>query len=103
MVVRSDRGVQYSRNVQDVKKVPTYLEAENGQISNQDVEDGGGQLPTPEGLQEATTDDDTQATESIASQLGNQENHRDNIAIRPQRVIRKPNRFNDMILFSVFE
>ncbi|XP_058445471.1 uncharacterized protein K02A2.6-like [Malaya genurostris] len=73
VVVQSDRGVQYSRNVQDIKRVPKQLEmnlSENKETY-------------PIILDENLSD--THET------------------TRPQRAIQKPNRFKDMILYSIFE
>ena len=75
VVVQSDRGIQYFRNVQDVKRVPAELESS---LSDENDE----MLPT---VQDASLDDNPE-----------------HIIMRPQRVIQKPNRFKDMVLYSIF-
>lgn len=78
VIVQSDRGVQYSRNVQDVKKVPLQDEyyAEESAVS-------------PE-IQLST-----EANDNIGVQ--------DDIPERPKRSAKKPSRFNDMVLYSIFD
>lgn len=84
VVVQSDRGVQYSRNAQDVKKIPMCLEAESEQANKHADKDANHVLSQAQD----TTDEDNKQTSVI---------------IRPQRTLKKPNRFKDMILFSIFE
>lgn len=106
VVVRSDRGVQYSRNVQDVKKLPENLEHESEQVINQELhENDQGLFQTPgdshqqgEDLNEPEAENPVLQFESVEECVGSNA-----ISTRPQRMIRKPNRFKDMILFSIFE
>lgn len=80
VVIQSNCGVQYSRNVQDVKRVPAQLEAESYQM-NDDQEECGDVYLQPQN----ETDNQFEAT------------------TRPQRTTKKPSRFDDMVLFSIYE
>ncbi|XP_062535705.1 uncharacterized protein LOC134204914 [Armigeres subalbatus] len=85
VVVRSDRGVQYARNIQDVKQVPAELEAESEEMIIEQ------------------NDEDHVRTPSQAQQIQDNNEHNETATTRPHRIIKKPNRFKDMILFTIFE
>lgn len=82
LVVQSDRGVQYSRNVQDIKKVPIMLR-ETGDEESTD----GGEHPAEAELPDVPI----VPSESEIS------------VEKPKRLRKKPSRFNDMILFYVYD
>lgn len=86
VVVQSDRGVQYSRNVQEVKKVPIMLQ--ESRIESEDAE---------EGENEITTELELEQEEMI-----NVEPPRGCLE-RPKRTAKKPSKFNDMLLYSIFD
>ncbi|XP_062554589.1 uncharacterized protein K02A2.6-like [Armigeres subalbatus] len=79
IVVQSDRGVQYSKNIQDVKKVPINLR-ENRNMETSDLDENSAEVEPPIYLQE------------------------DELPIeKPKRTRKKPSRFDDMVLFCVFD
>lgn len=82
VVVQSDRGVQYSRNVQDVKKVPIMLR------------DSHSEEPIDEG-------DASSAAEFL--DFHTKQPTAEVLLDRPQRSRKKPSRFNDMVLFCVYD
>lgn len=82
VVVQSDRGIQYSRNVQDVKRVPAELEGGANQLDDIHEEE--------DGISSSHQDDYVADNQDLTIE-------------RPRRIIKKPNRFKDMILFSIFE
>lgn len=83
VVVQSDRGVQYSRNIQDVKKVPITLQ-ENQHVEPVEEEEYSVEVQLP--------DISTNIPAEPETERG-----------RPKRISKKPSRFNDMVLFSVFD
>lgn len=91
VIIRSERGVQYSRNIQDVKKVPECLQ----EIADRTV------------IGNAESDVLNTESENNASETGIEleDTLDENIELmqRPKRVIRKPNRFKDMVLYTIFE
>ncbi|XP_055527105.1 uncharacterized protein K02A2.6-like [Wyeomyia smithii] len=83
VVVQSDRGVQYSRNVQDVKKIPIMLrENKNAEQSFRD--EFSSEIRLPDFDEDVPTENQTEQE-------------------RPKRLRKKPSRFNDMVLFCVFD
>lgn len=89
VVVRSERGVQYSRNVQDTKKVPLCIQ---DQIkSNEDSE-----------LQTSSSETNNRETR-MGIDLDGLDDGDKSLIQRPKRVIRKPNKFKDMVLYTIFE
>lgn len=87
VVVQSDRGVQYSRNVQDVKKVPIMLQG------RQDREDA-------EPLQ---TEDDCPSETPLPELTTEDVQGGDDTVNRPKRSTKRPSRFNDMVLYYIFD
>lgn len=96
VVVRSERGVQYSRNAQDVKKIPVHLTSGSEHPTQQETEEDDQMLLQTSSGTELGNDPEGAGTEVSASSPINE-------SARPHRIIRKPNRFKDMILFSIFE
>lgn len=90
VVVRSERGVQYSRNVQDVKKVPLCLQEQDEQTSNKDDRNTSHSKAETQG-------------NDIGIELQDVHDNDGEINGRPKRATRKPNRFKDMVLYSIFE
>ncbi|XP_055590704.1 uncharacterized protein K02A2.6-like [Uranotaenia lowii] len=86
VVIISNRGVQYSRNVQDIKKVPITV-AE----SQTNVDYG------------ANSDDTFSSTVQLPDHSSDVEEGTEEESRRPNRVRRMPSRFNEMILFTVFD
>lgn len=90
VVIRSERGVQYSRNIQDVKKVPECLknfadvmdqdEVINMDLNNREIPE----IEIDETMEDAVYDKEDKPN-------------------RPRRTITMPNRFKDMVLYSIFE
>lgn len=82
VVIRSDRGVQFSRNVQDVKKIfqETLLQENDSHIT------------------ENSSSKPTDSKEDVIMGSGPA-----NLRERPRRDIVKPNRFKDMHLYTIFE
>lgn len=78
IVVQSDRGVQYTRNVQDVKKVPIDLHENHDTVA-------------------------VELCESSPEIILNDVKEKENVSEKHKRVRKKPSRFNDMIMFSVFD
>lgn len=82
VVVRSERGVQYTRNVQDIKRAPV-VDSSNDQepIDTDDVEKciiDNDEAVSMEPTMEATT-------------------------AKPHRTIRKPQRYKDMVAYHIFQ
>ncbi|XP_058455305.1 uncharacterized protein K02A2.6-like [Malaya genurostris] len=100
VVIRSDRGVQYSRNIQDVKKVFTYLQTEPEIISEEIEEENNSLLDVAEDTQQRESQHDVDWHTLISDSI---EDTYDTLSTRPRRIIKKPNRFKDMILYTVFE
>lgn len=88
VVIRSERGVQYSRNIQDIKRVPDCLQVP----LDTSHEHEGNEKPD---LDLPVTIPGADLEDSISTDDDNMQ--------RPKRTIRKPNRFKDMVLFSIFE
>ncbi|XP_058833166.1 uncharacterized protein K02A2.6-like [Topomyia yanbarensis] len=88
VTIRSDRGVQYSRNVQDVKKVPECLLESTNKMIDTEMES------VTEKLGE---------TDPIGMDLENTIDHDIEINQRPKRTKMKPSKFKDMLLYSIFE
>lgn len=82
VIVQSDRGVQYSRNVQDVKKIPVELEEKDYNETEVNVN-----LPVIQ-LPEVRPDNVNAQSENLD---------------RPKRSTKKPSRFSDMVLYSIFD
>lgn len=80
-VVRSDRGVQYTRSINDLKRAP--LCSHDGEEEAIDHED-------------ETVDVSSQHSEELGSPV-------EETAKRPTRIIRKPERFKDMCLYTIFQ
>lgn len=80
VVVRSDRGVQYTRSVNDLKPAPML----SGNIGEQEH--------TAEGHSVIAADRPDDATDVVKK-----------TAARPARNVRKPERFNDMCLYYIFQ
>lgn len=81
VVVRSDRGVQYTRNVNDLKHAPLYnRETEENIVHSEDKSEASGE-------NENLNDKDSAET----------------AVKRPARTIRKPERFKDMCLYNIFQ
>lgn len=78
VIVQSDRGVQYSRNVQDVKKVPIIL--------HEDV--------TADTAEESTSANEIQLPEV---------KQQDKPLKRPVRSTKKPSKFDNMLLYAIFD
>ncbi|XP_062549944.1 uncharacterized protein K02A2.6-like [Armigeres subalbatus] len=91
VVIRSERGIQYSRNVQDVKKLPEGLESTYNQEENGDVRSYEHEETTHMNRDDSLTELDVDVSLN------------DDSTQRPTRTIKKPNRFKDMVLYSVFE
>lgn len=91
VIIRNERGIQYARNVQDVKKVPEC------------------QQEPPYGT--VTEDNDMEFTHAETVNRANQTgieledilNNNMEVTQRPKRETRKPNRFKDMLLYQIFE
>lgn len=94
VVIRSERGVQYSRNIQDVKKVPEFVQ-EATDVADQEAD----AITTKQGF------DDHSELSDIGIENTEEEivNTNDDKSSRPKRIITKPNRFKDMVLYSIFE
>ncbi|XP_058815135.1 uncharacterized protein K02A2.6-like [Topomyia yanbarensis] len=91
VILQSERGVQYSRNVQDVKKVPEFLEEPT-------------ERSTPEKHAEETYNLNLDNHGSLSDiNLSNTENIDEDTHQRPKRLTKKPNRFDDMVLYHIFE
>lgn len=85
VVIRSSRGVQFSRNVQDVKKV----------FQEEDT------LPLQE--DNTTGEASSNITDNVTKNDANIESLPEERKERPRRDIVKPNRFRDMHLYTIFE
>jgi hypothetical protein len=79
----SDRGVQYSRNVQDIKKIPIMLEKSQKNVKA-DNREFSSAVHFTDNNTEATTDNEAKSE-------------------RPKRVKKMPKSFNDMVIFCVFD
>lgn len=84
VVVQSDRGVQFSRNVQDVKKVPILLQRNNENSDPADTED----IPAAAELPDVSTENSNE-TEAVME--------------LPKRSRKTPSRFNDMVLYCIYD
>lgn len=84
VVIRSSRGVQFSRNVQDVKKV--YFKEENLPLPDDQ--------PIPENANNKQTEREKDPKEQCQTV---------NRKERPGRNIVKPGKFKDMYLYTIFE
>lgn len=82
VVVRSDRGVQYTRSINDLKRAP---------LVSPDAED---QIPNLEDEAKNIAEDEHPGVVGTPVQ---------EIEKRPVRNIRKPERFNDMCLYNIFQ
>lgn len=79
VVVQSDRGVQYSRNVQDVKKVPIGLQEEDYEEEEENTISPDIHFPDGEPPEQSE------------------------ITGRPKRSTKKPSKFTDMVLYSIYD
>lgn len=84
VVIQSERGIQFSRNVQDVKKVPSYLKDNSDPTISIDQSENA-----------ANAEYNTAEIELEYSSLPSDQ--------RPKRLTSKPNRFKDMVLYSIFK
>ncbi|XP_062709058.1 uncharacterized protein LOC134288381 [Aedes albopictus] len=86
VVVRSDRGVQYTRNVQDFKRLPITGEADDDDELPKDA------VPFP-------TQDEDKSTEGVTELVSNAEKPEQ----RPKRTIRRPERLKDMFMYRIYQ
>lgn len=90
VVVRSSLGVHYTRNIQDLKKVPLTTEGSD----NWDTD------------AESTKDDDTLEATNGRFECSPKNDNSSEVAnatgLRPQRTIRKPERLKDMFMYHIF-
>lgn len=80
VVVRSERGVQYTRNVRDLKRAPVLASG----IDDPTVSEPDEQIPD---------NNETEPAKQVSEP-------RD---LRPQRNVRKPERFKDMFMYHIYE
>ncbi|XP_058448812.1 uncharacterized protein K02A2.6-like [Malaya genurostris] len=93
LVIRRDRGVQYTRNIQDLKLAPENIDLDTPSLSQEDKSDDIEDLNINSHF--------TQETEGIFNDsLWDDQNQ---YPERKRRIIRKPAKFNDMFLYHVFQ
>ncbi|XP_065092180.1 uncharacterized protein LOC135713031 [Ochlerotatus camptorhynchus] len=89
IVVRSGRGVQYSRNVQDVKLASTicddFKQLDESAVNEHLLHESQDSDVKPEITTRDVPDNSAQP------------------AIRPKRSVGKPSKFKDMVLYRIFE
>lgn len=88
IVVQSDRGVQYSRNVQDVKKIPVTLRKNNDTEPVELNSPPSSEIELPEISTECLKQN---VSETLAETQ------------KPNRLRKKPSRFNDMVLYCIYD
>lgn len=84
VVIRSNRGVQFCRNVQDVKKV--FDDKDDSTL-----------------VQETMTGNRSDSNIETINNHTNKDNSPAACEVRPRREIVKPDRFKDMFLYTIFE
>lgn len=90
IIVQSDR-VQYSRNAQDVKKVPIMLQNGTDQSDAEETE-----IPIPSNADEPSP--------ALLPEIPTEEMQvADRVLGRPKRSAKKPSRFNDMVLYYIYD
>ncbi|XP_055592180.1 uncharacterized protein K02A2.6-like [Uranotaenia lowii] len=105
VVIRSDRGVQYERNVRDVKMVPpAAVDFEDDSINGSEYSgDNDEIINNADGNHDAEEEcvqpflnehDNNSANPSITAQ--------GNLTNRPSRTIKKPEKFKNMFLYNIF-
>lgn len=99
VVIQSSRGVQYARNVQDVKRAVDFSVDDADSIDNSipNPNDDVGEIGNEDKgnpLSASLTDEEN----SVA------ENNQDSLKIpaRPKRNVKRPERFNDMFVYRIF-
>lgn len=121
VVIRSDRGVQYTRSVNDLKLAPLLhrgfeheppqetedlSDANSGEVEvTWPIENDSGRisLSEPEIAEEQPGPVDKAVTIAEDANSGQVEYPVMKKALRPARNIRKPERFNDMCLYNIFQ
>ncbi|XP_062542323.1 uncharacterized protein K02A2.6-like [Armigeres subalbatus] len=89
VIIRSRRGIQYARNVQDVKKVPQCLEKGTDQSNT-----GSNKLEKEDNIP-CNSENEKGIEDPISGNI--------QISERPKRTTKKPNKLKDMVLFTIFE
>ncbi|XP_055598902.1 uncharacterized protein K02A2.6-like [Uranotaenia lowii] len=108
VVIRSDRGVQYERNVQDVKIVPpTVINLEDDGTHGSDYVDDNYEVVMPNNDQDIALnneeDDQSLSNDNDGNIVANRSLDSElNSTTRPRRNIRKPEKFKNMFLYHVF-
>lgn len=120
VVICSDRGIQYARNVQDIKRIPEFAisETESPDSGNDNVDETvttAGASSSDSGRHQAGNDDDTErgVGDSVPDDGSNDETtvnrskgtttRTASINTRPKRNIRKPEKFKDMFVYHIFQ
>lgn len=99
VVIRSEGGVQYARNVQDVKHAPRLSRSVDGEVEDtQDSEKDDVVTKTVDDYDEEQAKNiDSSLRESVKEGMASLEPN------RPKRCIKKPERYRDIFVYSVFD
>ncbi|XP_062552049.1 uncharacterized protein K02A2.6-like isoform X2 [Armigeres subalbatus] len=92
VVIRSESGVQLARNVQDVKR---DTRASEGRQESENLEDA--EVDNSDPIRAETLQSTGDGTDRNVEAYSNCDTNQ-----RPKRMSRKPNKFNDMILYQIF-
>lgn len=95
VVIRGEDGLQISRNVQDVKRIPVMMELEQTDKVIDNID------PSLPAMADAGTDDNLQLASEPQSCIPT--SITEPTVKRPQRKTRKPAKLNDMYLYNIFE
>lgn len=102
VVIRGDDGVQFSRNVQDVKRIPVAAEHSREETTgNENTQNEGSQVHSKIQDQDATPNDGDEGAPGLQSCDSTEASGR--VDDRPKRKIKKPAKLADMYLYNIFE
>lgn len=93
------QGVQFSRNIQDVKRIPVAAErSKQENAGNDNTQNEGGQVYSR--VQDAMTNDRDEGAPGLQPCDSTEASER--VDDRPKRKIKKPAKLDDMYLYNIF-